>query len=236
MFEDPAGPAADCTRAGRRLRILQGMDLSWIDALGLVLVGAFLILGFVRGLWWQVIRALGLGAAVLVARAGSPALADWVVHQWPSLSARSANGIAWVALFLLALSAATLLGIFGRKLLEAMQLGLVDRVGGALIGAATGFGLHVVVLVGVCQLGTEPFVARTLGGTASERIVDVVGAQFPVVLGKEAGAELDLLLQRNRLQAEAGEAREDGAAEEEVPAPVYLEDPDPEPPSGPGVK
>lgn len=204
------------------------MDLSWIDALGLVIVGAFLILGFVRGLWWQVIRALGLGVAVVVARTASPPLAGWIAHQWPDLSARSSNGIAWVALFLLALSAATLLGIMGRKLLEVMQLGLADRCGGALVGAATGFVLHVVILVGICQLGTEPFVSRTLGGTASARIVDVVGARFPVVLGKEAGAELDLFLQRAELQ---------GGGPAGVPVHgTYLEDPDPEPaPSETGV-
>jgi uncharacterized membrane protein required for colicin V production len=174
------------------------MDLAWIDGVGLGIVGAFLILGFVRGLWWQVIRAAGLFAAVIVARAASPALAGWVAHQWPDLSTRSAGGIAWGALFLLALCAATLLGLLGRRLLEVMQLGLADRVGGAAVGAVTGLGLHVALLVLLCQLGTEAYVARTLGGTKSERVVDAVGARYPVVLGKEAGAEVDLLLQRAR--------------------------------------
>jgi uncharacterized membrane protein required for colicin V production len=181
------------------------MDLSWIDLVGLGLVAVFLVLGFVRGLWWQVIRALGLFAAFLVARAASPRLAPRIADQWPDLSPRMANGIAWFALFLLAMVAATLLGILGRKLLEAMQLGLADRFGGAAVGAATGLLLHVAMLVVLCQLGTEAYLTRTLTGTASERIVDVVGARWPVVLGKEAGDEVDQLLHRMRLRADAAE-------------------------------
>jgi len=237
------------------------MDLAWIDGLGFGLVGAFLILGFVRGLWWQVIRAAGLFVAVLVARAASPPLAEWVAHRWPDLSTRSAQGIAWAALFLLALSAATVLGILGRRLLEVMQLGLADRVGGAAVGAVTGFGLHVALLVIVCQLGTESYVARTLQGTQSERIVGAVGARWPVVVGKEAGAELDLLLQRTRLQAAPAETlaphgfapeappaskeqkelppQEQGDAPAGEGAAPFKESPDPEPPAaddGPVVR
>jgi len=188
------------------------MDLSWIDLVGGGLIALFLVLGFVRGLWWQVIRALGLFAAVLVARAASPRVTPWIADTWPELSPRLAGGIAWFGLFLLALVAATLFGVLGRKLLEAMQLGLADRVGGAAVGAATGLLLHVALLVILCQLATESYLTRTLGGTASERVVDVVGARWPVVLGKEAGGEVDALLKRMRLQDG------DATASDEAPA------------------
>lgn len=169
---------------------------------GAGLLAVFLLLGFWRGLWWQVIRLVGLFAAVVVARTMSPRVSPMLQEQWTDLEPRLANGIAWFAVFLLALLAATLLGVLGRKLLEAMQLGLADRMGGALVGAVTGLGIHVALLVVLCQLGTEAFVGRTIGGTASEHIVDAVGTRWPVVLGKDAGEELDSLLERVRLQAE----------------------------------
>ena len=187
------------------------MELSWIDLVGGGLVLAFLVLGFVRGLWWQVIRAIGLVAAVLVARAASPQVAPWIADRWPDLTPRLVNGIAWFGLFLLAMIAATLLGVLGRKLLEAMQLGLADRLGGAAVGAATGLLLHVALLVVLCQLATEDYLARTLQGTTSEQIVDVVGARWPVVLGKEAGAEVGDMFERMRLQ---GGASKDAAGAE----------------------
>jgi hypothetical protein len=62
----------------------------------------------------------------------------------------------------------------------------------------------VALLVILCQLATEGYLSRTLGGTTSERIVDVVGARWPVVLGKEAGAEVDGMLKRLRLDAAGG--------------------------------
>jgi membrane protein required for colicin V production len=180
------------------------MEFSWIDLVGGGLIAVFLVLGFVRGLWWQVIRAVGLIAAVLVARAASPRIAPWIADTWPDLSPRLANGIAWFGVFLLALVAATLFGLLGRKVLEAMQLGLADRFGGAAVGALTGLLLHVALLVILCQLATEGYLSRTLEGTTSERIVDVVGARWPVVLGKEAGAEVDGMLKRLRLDAASG--------------------------------
>ena len=41
-----------------------GLPLAWIDMVGLGLVALFLVLGLVRGLWWQIIRLLGVAAAV----------------------------------------------------------------------------------------------------------------------------------------------------------------------------
>ena len=182
------------------------MQLAWIDLVGMGLVAFCLFLGFWRGLWWQVIRLVGLFAAVLVARAASPQVATRIGEQWPDLTPRLTHGLAWFGIFLLGLLAATLLGILGRKLLEAMQLGLADRLGGAAAGAVTGAGIHVALLVAVCQLGSEAFVSRTIGGTTSERVVEAVGTRWPVVLGKEAGAEVDQLLDRARIQAQEAEA------------------------------
>ena len=44
------------------------LEMHWLDLIGLVLCLVFIILGTVRGLWWQVIRLVGLAAAVALAR------------------------------------------------------------------------------------------------------------------------------------------------------------------------
>ena len=41
--------------------------LHWIDQVGLGISALFLALGAWRGLWWQVVRLLGLAAAVAIA-------------------------------------------------------------------------------------------------------------------------------------------------------------------------
>ncbi len=110
-----------------------GFPLPWIDMVGLGLVALFLVLGLVRGLWWQVIRLLGVATAVGLARALSPRFTPTVAESFPELSASITYGLVWFALFVSGLVVASLLGLIGKRALEAMQLGLVDRAGGALV-------------------------------------------------------------------------------------------------------
>ena len=173
-----------------------GARLAVIDMVGLGIVGLLVVLGLWRGLWWQVIRLAGIVAAVILARASSPALAGWIAEKWPELSPRLAHGVAWFAIFLGAMGLATLLGILGNRLLEAMQLGLANRVAGGVIGAATGLLVHLSILVALCQLAPETFVGDSIAGTYSERLVDTVGNRWRVVLGAEASEEVDRIFQQ----------------------------------------
>ena len=85
-------------------------ELAAVDLIGLGLVGVLVILGLWRGLWWQVLRLVGVVAAVIVARVFSPETAAWISEQWPDLEGRLAHGVAWFGIFLLALGAASMLG------------------------------------------------------------------------------------------------------------------------------
>jgi hypothetical protein len=171
-----------------------GLDIGGIDLFGLGLVAVFVVLGALRGLWWQVIRLAGLVAAVAVARAFAPALGDWAEVQWPEVSTRLSHGASWLVLFLAALTAATLLGVLGQRLLEAMQLGWANRLGGAAVGAVTGVGLHVAITLGLCQLAPESFVTGSITGTWSGRAVEQVSARWQAAVGDTAGTELQRLL------------------------------------------
>ncbi len=171
-------------------------ELAPVDIIGLCLVAILIILGLFRGLWWQVIRLVGLCLAVAVARLASPSLAEWVQSSWPELSPRLAQGTAWLVIFLLALGAASLLGLLGQRVLDTMQLGFANRLAGGLLGALTGVVLHVAALVMLCQLGPANFVEKHVGGSHSERLVQAVGTRWRVALGAEASVEVDRLLQR----------------------------------------
>ena len=87
-------------------------ELAWIDIVGLVLVGGSLVLGIFCGLWWQIIRLVGLVGAVLLARGLSPSLAPLLEEAAPSLGPRYAAGVVWLSVFVLGLIAATLLPLF----------------------------------------------------------------------------------------------------------------------------
>ncbi len=168
-------------------------SLNWLDSVGLVLVLGMLILGAVRGLWWQMIRLLGLVAAVGIARALTPQLEPMLSSAMPEISTRITYGAVWLGIFLTGLAAATLFGVLGRKLLETMQLGMADRMGGALVGTATGLVIHIAVISALSQLAAPAWVSNNVGGTYSANILDVVARKWEIIVPPVAARELDVI-------------------------------------------
>lgn len=167
-----------------------------LDLIGLVLIALLLLLGLYRGLWWQVIRLVGVTLSVLAARAGGTILAGRLMNLFSELEPRMAHGIAWGTLFLTTLLACALLGMLGQRMLEAMKLDLANRLAGAFAGALTGFCLHVVVVVLVCQLAPPRVLGKHFAGTYSERLYSALGVRYPVVMAREATDEVDQVLER----------------------------------------
>lgn len=167
-----------------------------LDLVGGVLVVLALVLGLYRGLWWQVMRLVGVTLSVLLARAlGSP-LAERVQALFPDMQPRLAHGAAWAALFLTGLLACALLGLLGQRVLEAMKLDLANRLAGACAGAATGFCAHVALVVLVCQLAPARVLGHYVVGTYSEKVYAALGGRWSVVLAADAAHEVDQVLEQ----------------------------------------
>jgi len=220
-------------------RIEEPLALAPLDIVGLVLVGVPVLLGIWRGLWWQVIRFLGLVAAVLLARAFSLPVAEVFTERWgDDVPVRVLYGASWLVVFLLALGAATVLGHLGQRLLDAMQLGLANRVGGGLIGAATGLVVHLALLAVLVQLSTEQFLGRYVQGTYSERLVERVGITVPGVFSVEAAEEVRAVLgpERFPLGGRAAPAASGGPPSDAGGAPPGADDGPPPIPGGNRVR
>jgi uncharacterized membrane protein required for colicin V production len=203
-----------------------------LDLIGLGLVSILLLLGVYRGLWWQVMRLVGVIVSFLVARAVGATLAVKLVALFPDLEPRTAHGIAWGVLFLTALLACALLGHLGQRLLEAMQLGLVNRLAGGAAGAATGLAIHVAVVVLICQLAPAQVLGRHVAGTWSERLYFALGIERPVVIASEGAREVDAILEtEQRLQAGA-RAEEDRLAPPASEPPTHASPPADDDPGG----
>lgn len=167
-----------------------------LDLVGLGLVTVLLLLGLYRGLWWQVMRLVGVTLSVLVARAAGSPLAARLQSLFPDLQPRTAHGLAWGTLFLLALLSCALLGLLGQRMLEAMKLDLANRLAGGVAGALTGFCAHVVLVVLVCQLAPPRVLGRYVIGTYSERVYSALGVRWSVVLAADAAQEVDSALEQ----------------------------------------
>ena len=167
-----------------------GLELPWVDIVGLALTGLFVLLGVWRGLWWQVIRFLGVVAAIGVARTLTPRFAPTLKETFADFNPGLVEGILWFLLFLGGLLVASLLGMLGKKTLEAMQLGLIDRAGGAVAGALTGILLHGAFLVGMVTVTTQEWSRGTLDGSGSEKLLEVLGKNAHLIMDVQAAERL----------------------------------------------
>jgi membrane protein required for colicin V production len=167
--------------------------LRWIDYVGLALVSIFLVLGVVRGLWWQVIRLVGLVAAVAAARFLAPQAEPWLADTFPGLTQRVAFGISWVAVFLATLMLATLLALLGRRALAALQLSSMDRIAGGFAGALTGLVVFVVLLGGMVHLTPKDWARETLAETYSRDLM-ITFTRWPVVVSHASSSQIEEVL------------------------------------------
>lgn len=174
---------------------VDGFELSVIDWIGVGICGLFALLGILRGLWWQVIRLVGLVCSAALARTFS---APWgeALEQSSDLSIEVATGAVWLGLFLAGIILTAVLGTLGKKSLQAMQLGLVDRAGGLVAGIATGALIHVAWLVVFAHLGPQPWTADQLEGTYSRTLLQGVTTRYPVLTQQQtlASDQLNLWL------------------------------------------
>lgn len=164
-------------------------DTPWIDLLGITVVAIFFVLGIRRGLVWQVTRLIGMLLAITLARSISPELVprfEDILH----LPAKASQGIVWFLVFVGTLIVTSLIGLVGRRALEAVQLGPMDRMGGGMAGAATGTLVHCVILILMTSLGTPQWTADTLKGSASASVLDNLSRKKHLLLNAQAAERI----------------------------------------------
>ncbi|MEO0649227.1 MAG: CvpA family protein [Planctomycetota bacterium] len=171
--------------------VVEWFTQNGIDGVGLVLVAGFALLGAWRGLWWQVVRLVGLLGAVLAARTLAPDLAAWIEARWQDSDAVIVAGASWLLVFLAALILAVLLGRLGKRLLEALKLSLLDRAGGVVAGLATGALLHASVVTVVLHLAPGGWSNRHIAGTRSAQLVELLGDRAKVLFDSSTALALE---------------------------------------------
>lgn len=179
------GPATASTHD-----LLQQLQtLSWVDhtALGVLLV--FFVIGLFKGLIWQVSRIGILVLAYVISGRYGSEVAD-LLARTPAVGAGPNEPIgettlylAYVLLFLAVLIVMSLLAILVQKLAAKAGLGFFDRLGGGVLGVATGacvvlFGLFVVhMFFRGSQLAMAAESSHSL--RLSKRAIDWLGDKVP---------------------------------------------------------
>lgn len=168
-----------------------------LDLFGLALVLVFVVLGFRGGLWWQLVRLLGLVAVLAVARGFGPPLGAGLGSVFPGLEARVATGLGWALVALTGGLVVALVARLGKRDDGApVELGFVERAGGALAGALAGVVLHVTLLLCGAQFATPEWAAARLADTRSRTLMSVVERGVPGLVEVHAAESLGLAPRR----------------------------------------
>ncbi len=150
--------------------------------LGVILVS--LLWGIWRGFIREVMSLAGWVLAFLAANAVAAPLSDWIPERWAREEIRLL--IAFVAVFVVTLAAATIVGALLSKLLKAAGLSGVDRTLGGVFGLARGV---VVLLAGTIAAGLtglpqQPLWKESVGAGMLQRTVVQLEPWLPPALAQ----------------------------------------------------
>ena len=166
--------------------------LGWVDRTALVVLAVFFVLGLFKGLIWQVSRVAILVLSYMVAGQFGEPLGHLLARS-PAVGGTAGPApvdppgttlyIAYLLVFLVVLVVLSLLALLLQKLAAKAGLGFFDRLGGGVLGVATGgcvvlFGLFVVhMFFQGSQLASAAETSHSL--RLSCRAIDWLGPSVP---------------------------------------------------------
>lgn len=122
-------------------------QLGWVDLTALAILAVFLVLGLFRGFVWQLSRIVTLVLAYICAGTWGQAIAV-EIRPWfsPDLPPELPLYLAYFALFLGVLIVVSLIAHLLDRFIDRTGLSFYNRVGGGLLGIATGVALVIAML------------------------------------------------------------------------------------------
>jgi len=168
--------------------------MSLLDIILILILAVCFVLGFWNGLVKQLASILGTVAGVVLAARLAPRLA-------PALQGRLITDpqvaliAAYVCLFVPAALAVWFIGLLVRRILKQAELGLTDRIWGALFGLVKGVVFCWAFLLAIVPMSEESYFHQQLqqGYLAPRLLValNVVSGAFPQELRDRLGQTVD---------------------------------------------
>jgi membrane protein required for colicin V production len=153
--------------------------MTWLDYAVVGVFAVSLVVGAWRGLVREILSILGWVIAFLAANLLAGPLGPVMPQAIPSPELRIA--VAYVAVFVASLMVTALLGLLLSKLLKAAGLGGVDRMLGALFGAARGLliVLAAALLAGLTSAPRQDFWRDSASGPLLVQAAQVLKPLLP---------------------------------------------------------
>ena len=153
--------------------------MTWLDVAVLAVIGLSLAWGIWRGLVHEVISLAAWVIAFLAANWGAAPLAELIPARAPRPDWHVF--VAFVAIFLVTLTATTLVGVMLSRLAKKAGLGGLDRTLGGVFGVARGWVivLAFALLAGLTNLPSAPIWKESFIGPTLTRAATYLKAWLP---------------------------------------------------------
>lgn len=157
-------------------------ELSWIDLTSLAVLSTFLVLGFFRGLLWQLSRFASLILGWVLAQSFAGPLAGYLQDDLDLVSPTLAPYVAFFTIFLTVLIVLSLLTILIQSYVDKLKLSFFNRMAGACFGVATAIGLLIGVIgVSYAFFGKSAFAGQIRASHAGRVCHAIVGKLDPLL-------------------------------------------------------
>jgi len=127
---------------------------TWLDAVWIILIGALVVRGFLRGLLQEALEVGGLAVALYGGLRLFRPLGGWILDRVPTLPREAALAIAFGLVVAVVLTAGEVLAGMVVPLAGRSPFSWADSLGGAVLGAVKG--LAVVAALVVLVAGLPP--------------------------------------------------------------------------------
>lgn len=165
-------------------------NLGWVDITALSVLGVFFVIGLFKGFVWQVSRVailvVAYGLAAHFGQAGADLLLS-ATHQGPEPATQgqqeTAFYVACVLIFLVVLVVLSLLSLLLQKFVKTAGLTFFDRLGGGVVGVATGGCVVLFLLTAVLMFFPRSEIAAAADDSYSLRLsrkaIDMLEGALP---------------------------------------------------------
>ena len=147
--------------------------MNWVDILIIIYLGLSIVLGFAQGLIRTLLSIIGTIVGILLASHFYKQLGDILTF----ISNRDlANIIAFIVILLVVMGIAALIASILRSIIKAIMLGMIDRLGGAVLGLILGaLSISAILAIIVKYTSTSLITDSKLAGFFLDK--------FPMVMG-----------------------------------------------------
>ena len=127
-----------------------------IDFVTLLILALFILLGFIKGFTWQVMRIATIVAGMLLAKAFASSVASLLANMFSDLEDSDyALYVSYFVIFIIVFIFGTVVAIFLGKAVKKLQLRLYDRVLGGIVGFLTGWTAIVLLVLFLMSVSTQ---------------------------------------------------------------------------------